>query len=306
MLRLLGDRPIPPRRAGAFDHGDVHLPSGRVFVTHTSDGTVEVLDPWPGKHRVSIPGCPEGSGLLCLPDRDEVVAASRATGRVVVISATTFKVLRTVQVGAKPNGLAWDPGHQRLLVADVGPNPSARLVDLSAGKVEHEVPLPGRPRWCLYDSLSSSFLLNIREPSALLSLRSMDLATASSTPIPAEGPHGLAIDAQARRAFVAADDAQLVVLSLATSQVERTLPLTGPPDVVWHDLRTHRLYVAVGEPGKVDVFDTLTFKRVDTVDTQRGCHTSAIDPKRGYFYAFLPQQSALQVFSTADGPRGGP
>ena len=37
-LTALGGVDLPPHRPSAFDHGDVHLASGRVFVAHTAAG----------------------------------------------------------------------------------------------------------------------------------------------------------------------------------------------------------------------------------------------------------------------------
>jgi hypothetical protein len=39
-LPLVGRVRLPEHAAGGFDHGDVHTPSGRVFVAHTANGTV--------------------------------------------------------------------------------------------------------------------------------------------------------------------------------------------------------------------------------------------------------------------------
>jgi hypothetical protein len=35
---------LPKYSAGGFDHGDVNPSSGRVFVSHTANGTVDVVD----------------------------------------------------------------------------------------------------------------------------------------------------------------------------------------------------------------------------------------------------------------------
>ena len=43
-LALRGYVALPPHAAGDFDHGDVHLNSGRVFVAHTANNTLEVID----------------------------------------------------------------------------------------------------------------------------------------------------------------------------------------------------------------------------------------------------------------------
>jgi hypothetical protein len=43
-LTPVGFVDLPPRRDTRFDHGDVHLESGRIFVAGTAEGTVEVID----------------------------------------------------------------------------------------------------------------------------------------------------------------------------------------------------------------------------------------------------------------------
>ncbi len=128
---------LPPHPAGDFDHGDVYLESGRVFVANTAAGTVELIDGEHLRHLTTIPGCPE--------------------------APTTSTVLRTVAVGQKPNGLAWDSRRKHLLVADVQEN-QARLIDPQAGEVMASVELPGRPRWAVYHRARDRFLVNIREP----------------------------------------------------------------------------------------------------------------------------------------------
>src|SRR6266478_5834286 len=106
VLRQYIDLPFHPE--GDFDHGDVYLESGRVFVANTAAGTVEVIDGERLHHRASIPGCPEASGVLCAQDEALIFAAARGAGKLLVIDPTTNVVLRTIAVGQKPNGLAWD------------------------------------------------------------------------------------------------------------------------------------------------------------------------------------------------------
>jgi hypothetical protein len=43
-LTVLGSVDLPPFQPSAFDHGDVHLATGRIFVAHTGAGEVEVID----------------------------------------------------------------------------------------------------------------------------------------------------------------------------------------------------------------------------------------------------------------------
>lgn len=57
------------------------------------------------------------------------------------------------------------------------------------------------------------------------------------------------------------------------------------------------VYVAVGDPGVIDVFDTEDLRRVATVKTEQGAHTIGFDGARNMVYAFLPQSHAAAVFS---------
>ena len=62
-LTLRGFIDLPPHARGGFDHGDVELSTGRVFVAHAANGTVEVIDGLPSRHLSTIAGCPEASGV---------------------------------------------------------------------------------------------------------------------------------------------------------------------------------------------------------------------------------------------------
>ena len=133
MLTMIGYVDLPAHATGGFDHGDVHRANGRVFVAHTANGTVEVIDGGTGRHLATIPGCPEASGVLCAQDDGVVFAAARADGQILMIEAETLAVRAVLRAGTRPNGLAWDTRRRRLLVADVGDH-RARCVDVASGE----------------------------------------------------------------------------------------------------------------------------------------------------------------------------
>ena len=122
-LELLGEVELPAHTGpGGFDHGDVHQATGRVFVAHTANGTIEVIDGERLRHLATLADCPEASGVICPPSTDVVVAAARATGEVLFIDPVRSWLKSRVTVGGRPNGLAWDARRQRVLVADVAGN----------------------------------------------------------------------------------------------------------------------------------------------------------------------------------------
>jgi hypothetical protein len=74
------------------------------------------------------------------------------------------------------------------------------------------------------------------------------------------------------------------------------VPLSGVPDVIFLHPQSGRLYVAIGDPGVIDVVDIGTMRREEVVPTEAGAHTLALDRKRNKVYAFLPQSHRAAVF----------
>jgi DNA-binding beta-propeller fold protein YncE len=286
---------LPPHPSGGFDHGDVHLPTGRVFVAHTAMGTVEIIDGERGVHTATIPGCAEASGILCAQDEHLVFAAARGGGKVLVIAVTTGDVIEEVVVGPKPNGLAWDPRRKRLLVADVQ-DFRARLVDPHAGSVVRDTVLPGRPRWCVYDPGADRFLVNIREPACVAVLHADTAALRARWPMSSAGPHGLDLDPEHGRAFVACDGGKVVAVELATGRELASVAIAGEPDAIWYNPGRLYLYVAIGQPGVLDVIDTQIMALVQELQTEGGAHTTAFDRTRQLLYVFLPSSCRAAVY----------
>ena len=84
MLRRVAGIRLPPHSEGGYGHADVHLPTGKVYIAHTANGCVEVVDGGRMAHAVTIPGCPEASGVLCAQSEGVVFAASRGEGKALV------------------------------------------------------------------------------------------------------------------------------------------------------------------------------------------------------------------------------
>jgi DNA-binding beta-propeller fold protein YncE len=278
---------LPFHAQGDFDHGDVSLSNGYVFIANTAAGTVEVADGEGLRHLATIPGCPEASGVLAAQEEGLVFAAARGAGKLLVIGAVSTTVTRTIAVGSRPNGLGWDPRRKHLLVADVQDN-TARLVDLQAGQVIAMAALPGRPRWAMYSQKGDHFLVNIREPPMVAVLSASTFALVEQFPVSDVGPHGLDLDQEGRRAFVACDGGSVVTLDTSIGSELAKIPIAGAPDAIWHNHQTSHLYVAIEDPGVIDVLNAQTMAVDEQIQTEPGAHTTAFDALRQRLYVFLP------------------
>ncbi len=308
-LRPVGFIDLPAHKGkGGFDHAAVHGPSGHLYVAHTANDAVDVIDVRTDRYLRSIPGLAGVAGVLISEERGLVFTSNRGEDTVSIFPEGDEAKARKVKVGVGPNGLAFAPGRGILLAANVGDpkvpgSMTVSFVDLAADDAVTHLPVPGRTRWCLVDHRTRAFYVNIRDPPqiAVIDAPHAD-RIARSLAVPAVGPHGLDLDPIRGRLFCACDDGQLIVLNRTSGEVLAKRTLTGAPDVVFlNEVREH-LYVAIGDPGVIDVFDSRTYERLETRPTERGAHTIAFDAANDRVYAFLPESHRAAVFEdTRDG-----
>jgi DNA-binding beta-propeller fold protein YncE len=300
-LTRTGLIPIPSGRKPGFDHADIYRDgagAARMYVAHTGADRVDVLDCAAGTWLRALPDHPGVAGVLIDADADLLFTFDRAVGQVSVYRCSDETLLARVGVGPQPNGLAFDLVRARLfsfnLGEPIGENCTSSVIDLERRQVIATIPLPGRPRWAGYDPVTDQVYVNIRDPAEILGIGASSLAVDRVIAVPADGPHGLWIDGD--RLYCAADGKALVVLHPDTGMVQASLALPGAPDVVMHDRVLGHLYVAIGDPGVIAVADTRSLQITETVPTEPGAHTLAIDPDRHAVYVFLPASGGAAVY----------
>jgi DNA-binding beta-propeller fold protein YncE len=295
--------------AGGFDHAAVHERRGLCYVAHTANDAVDVIDCAAGAYLRSIPGLPRVAGALVSEAHDLVFTSNRAENTVGIFSPDREEALAKVKVGIGPNGLAYSADRRLLLAANVG-DPvrggsfSISLVDVGARALIADLPAPGRTRWAVFDPASGRFYVNIADPPQIVVVDSADPSRiAEAFAMPAAGPHGLELDLATRRLFCACDAGTLLVVDAQSGSVASRHPLSGEPDVVFLNAARRRLYVAIGDPGVIDVFDTETLERLESVATEAGAHTIGFDAGRSTVYAFLPKSHRAAVYRDAGSAR---
>lgn len=297
-LKLRGRIELPTHvKPGGFDHADVHPATGRVFVAHTANDSLDVIDGVEGRFLRSIRNLGGVAGALVDPEANLVFTSNRGENTVGIFPFDDEGALAKVAVGANPNGLAFDRKRNLLLGGQGGSPATVAMVDVSKRTVLATVTVPGRTRWAIFDPTQEMFFVNIADPPRIVGIQSSNPSEIARTyKIPEAGPHGLALDVKTQRLFCACDAKKLVVLSATTGEVRSILDLSGGPDVLFLNAARRHLYAAIGNPGVIDVFDIGTLKQIQTVPTERGANTLAFDPARNKIYAFLHQSHAAAVF----------
>ena len=133
-------------------------------------------------------------------------------------------------------------------------------------------------------------------PAGVQQCRCLCLVARYLVAVPSAGPHGLDLDVTRRRVFCACDGGRLVEIDADEGTIVRAADLLGVPDVIFFNTMLDRLYVAVGDPGVMEVFDTRSLTRVQTVVTEKDAHTLGFDADRNTVYAFLPATHRAAVY----------
>ena len=261
-----------------------------------------MIDTRTDKYLHSIPNLTGVAGVHVSNEKDLIFTSNRGEKTVGIFPHGQEKKLERVRVGGDPNGLAFDPSLNNLLAANVSrpddPVPvTASIVDANSKILTADILMPGRTRWAVFDKKAERFYINIAKPSQIVAVVSLDPdGVVASYDIPATGPHGLDIDTEGRRLFCACDQGLLLTVDLHTRKTSQPSNLSGPPDVIFYNSRCKHLYVASGDPGSIDVFDTATMKRIQTVRTEQGAHTIGYNSESGKVYAFLPETHQASVY----------
>ncbi len=302
-LKLQGYIDLPVHvQTGGFDHAAVHRGRQLLYVAHTSNDAIDVIDCASDRYLRSVPDLKGVAGALVSEKRNLVFTSNRGEDTVSVFSPDAEDKAIKIGVGIRPNGLSFDSKRGHLLVANVGdpdiPNSfTLSIVDVSQQKMIASIPVPGRTRWTIFDSQADVFHVNIANPPQIVVVDARNPTVIAKTfSIPVEGPHGLDLDMEGHRLFCACDGSQLVTLDAFSGNIMSQLPLSGVPDVIFYDAYLKHLYAAVGNPGVIDVFHTSTMQHIETTPTEKGAHTIGFDASQNKVYAFLPESHRAAVY----------
>lgn len=300
-LKLAGHIELPPHvKPGGFDHAAIHRASSRLYVAHTANDALDVVDCAGDCYLHSLPNLIGVAGALVSDESNLVFTSNRNENTVGIFSPDDDDSVVKVGVGVRPNGLAYDPKRNLLLAANIG-DPTlpgsftVSLVDVRQRTMMADVPVPGRTRWAVFDAQANVFYVNIMDPAQIVVIDANQPKVARTYAAPVAGPHGLDLDGDRRRLFCAGDGKKLVTLDADTGYALNEQDISGVPDVVFFNAALKHLYVAVGDPGVIDLFDTETMQRIETVPTEKGAHTLAFDALRNKVYAFLPHTHRAEV-----------
>ena len=272
-------RRYPLGGEGGWDYLLLDPATRRLYI---SRGTrVAVIDADSGVARGEIPNTPGVHGVALAPDLGRGATSNGRDQSVTIFSLRSLDTLGRVHTtGANPDAIVYEPATHRVFTFN-GTGQNATAIDLMATTVVGTVALGGKPEFAVAPG-DGRIYVNIENTAELVVLDARRLAVAARWPLaPCEEPTGLALDAVHARLFVGCSNRLMAVINPGNGRVVATLPIGGGVDGTAFDPGTGLAFSSNGE-GTLTVVREVTpdsFAVVDTVPTQRGARTLALDPR---------------------------
>jgi DNA-binding beta-propeller fold protein YncE len=255
----------------------------RVLVAHA--GVVIAIDADTGKANLAFAAGDRLHAVIPIPGTQLLLTTNGGDNTAHIISAADGSLVASVPTGAKPDAAIYDPASKLALVMDAGSG-EITLVDVKAAKSAGTIAVGGSLEMPALDGKGRLYV-NVEDKNEIAVVDLKTRATVAHYALAGcDGPTGLAYVSGGRLVSACANGVAKII-DAATGHEIASLPIGGRPDAVLYDESRHIAMIPSGLTGTLAVI-ALTGAGdntvVDTIDTQIGARTGAVDPKSGRVY----------------------
>lgn len=289
---------------GGWDYITVDPEGNRLFVSRGTHAMVIDLG------RDSVVGdIPNTGGIHGVALAPELNRGFTTNGRDTSVTIFDYKTLAPIAVvkipGRGPDAILYDRATKRVFTFNGGTS-NATAIDATNGTVVGTVDLGGKPEAAVSDG--GKGYVNLEDKNQIAVFDPKTLAVLARWPLaPCEEPSGLAIDRVHQRLFAGCGNKTMAVVDMRTGKVVATPAVGSGVDAAGFDPGTQLAFTSNGE-GTITVVHEDTpdkYTVVETVPTQRGARTMAVNPKTHRLYTVTAEFGPAPA-PTADRPRPRP
>lgn len=247
---------------------------------------VQVVDTTSGKLIAEIGGMSGVHGVALNNDGKIGYISDGMANTVRVFNRATLKVTANVPAQENPDAILFDPATNRVFAFN-GRSNSATAIDTHSNSVLQNIALPGKPEFAQADGQGNVYV-NLEDKNKIVRINAKTLKTTAIWPItPCDSPSGITIDRAHHRLVSVCDNKLMVVLNADTGKVVATSVIGNGPDATRYDAKNHLVFSPNGHDGTLTVVkqeSPNSYRLVQTLNTQRGARTMALDPETGTIY----------------------
>lgn len=269
---------IPVPGDGGWDYVAVDSAARRVYVSHGTE--VVVLDADTYAVLGKIDDLKGVHGIAVAPELGRGFISNGQGNNVTIFDLNSLQKIGTVETGKNPDAILFDAVTQRVFAFN-GRSNSATVIGAKDGNVAGTIELGGKPEFAVADGKGNVFV-NLEDKSTLLKIDARKLEVLERWPVaPGEAPGSLAMDTKNRRLFIGCANKLVVVMNADNGKVVDKQPIGARNDAAAFDPATGLVFCSNGDGTITVVHQDIPdkYEVVETVKTQVGSKTMALDPK---------------------------
>ena len=294
---------IPIGGEGGWDILTIDSGARRLYLSHASK--VVVVDLNTNTIAGEIADTPGIHAFVAVPEVQRGFSSNGKESKSSVVDLTTLKTISKIDTGQNPDAIVYEPRHGEVYIFNHAGN-SVTVINSKAATVSATIPLGGTPEFAAVDEAAGRVYCNIEDKSevAVIDADKHEVVAHWSL-APGEGPSGIALDAVHHRLFSGCHNKMMVKLDTESGKVIHSVPIGASVDGCAFDDATQLAFASCGDGTttivREEAPDKLTV--LQTLKTERGARTMALDPKSHWIYLpsarFQPPQSPSPGMSPA-------
>jgi YVTN family beta-propeller protein len=297
-LKRLASIELPGPSGQRFDYLTIDYDDHYLFCAHLGAGRLYVIDLQTNKLIKTISNLPGIEGVEYAPDVKKLYTSDWHEDQIGVIDVKTLEIIKKIPTESKPDGSTYAAPFHKLYVSDERAKAVA-VVDSTRDEVVRMLRFDSETGMPQYDPVAKKIYVNLQDQNIFAVINPENDQVMGMHPVgKCKGNHGMALDAEHRRAFLACEENSLLtVLDLDTFEPIAYFSLPGGADVVKFDPGLNRIYVACYS-GVISVFeqkDPLHYRKAGDVSVAHAVHSIAVDTETHRVYAPLQEQDGIPV-----------
>ena len=220
-LRQIGSIELPGPLGKRFDYLVIDYDDDWLFSAHLAAGQTYVIHLKSNQVLHTVLDTPGVEGFEYVPDERKIYTSNAGDNTIGVIDLNTMKVVRKIATEAKPDGNTYAAPVHKLYTSDERANALA-VVDVRTDTVLTTLHFQSETGVPLYDPAAKRVYVNLQDLNELAVIDPQTDTVVGRYPVEGcTGNHGMALDIEHRRAFLACQgNSRLAVFDLVTNEIE--------------------------------------------------------------------------------------
>lgn len=290
-LKKVTEFDLPGPAGKRFDYLTIAADDHYLLSAHLAAGQMYVIDLRTNRVLATVVDTPGAEGVEYVPELKKAYTSNAYDNTIGVVDLRQMRVIKKIPTAAKPDGSAYAAPFHKLYVSDERGKAEA-IVDVRTDTIVKTLRFDSETGMPQYDPVAKKVYVNLQDKNIFAVIDpSTDEVVGRYAVGQCRGNHGMALDAEHRRAFLSCEENDLMtVLNLETNQPIAFLPMASGADVIKFDAGLKRIYVACSS-GAISVFemdDPEHYRKLEDFPVQKKVHSLAVDQETHRVYA--PEQ----------------